>query len=54
MHIQGLLSEMQYNCFNKLITKESNWRVDAINPNGKHFGLDKCEIQSIATLMGIG
>jgi hypothetical protein len=26
-------------CFNTLITKESNWRVDAVNPNGKHFGL---------------
>jgi hypothetical protein len=34
-----IVSEIQYNCFNKLITKESNWRVDAINPNGKHFGL---------------
>jgi hypothetical protein len=21
------------------LIKESNWRVDAINPNGKHFGL---------------
>ena len=34
-----IVSEIQYNCFNKLITKESNWRVDAINPNGNHFGL---------------
>jgi hypothetical protein len=34
-----IVSEIQYNCFNKLITKESNWRVDAVNPNGKHFGL---------------
>jgi hypothetical protein len=39
MHTQGLLIEIQYNCFNKLITKEINWRVDAVNPNGKHFGL---------------
>ena len=29
----------QFQCFNMLITKESNWRVEAINPNGKHFGL---------------
>ena len=34
-----IVSEIQYNCFNKLITKESNWRVEAINPNGNHFGL---------------
>ena len=34
-----IISEIQYNCFNKLITKESNWRVEAINPNGNHFGL---------------
>jgi hypothetical protein len=26
-------------CFDILITKESNWRVEAINPNGNHFGL---------------
>ena len=35
----SIVSEIQYNCFNKLITKESNWRVEAINPNGNHFGL---------------
>ena len=29
----------EFQCFNTLITKESNWRVDAINPNGNHFGL---------------
>ena len=34
-----IVSEIQYNCFNKLVTKESNWRVEAINPNGNHFGL---------------
>jgi hypothetical protein len=34
-----IVSEIQYNCFNKLITKESNWRIEAINPNGNHFGL---------------
>ena len=34
-----IISYKQFQCFNKLITAESNWRVDAINPNGKHFGL---------------
>jgi hypothetical protein len=29
----------QFICFNKLINAESNWRVDAINPNGSHFGI---------------
>jgi len=29
----------EFQCFNTLITKESNWRVEAINPNGNHFGL---------------
>ena len=32
-----IISEIQYNCFNKLITKESNWRINAIN--GSHYGL---------------
>jgi hypothetical protein len=27
----------EFQCFNTLITKESNWRVDAIN--GSHYGL---------------
>lgn len=27
----------QFQCFNKLITKESNWRINAIN--GSHYGL---------------
>lgn len=34
-----IVNYKQFQCFNKLITVESNWRVDAINPNGKHFGL---------------
>jgi hypothetical protein len=29
----------EFQCFNLLITKESNWRIEAINPNGNHFGL---------------
>lgn len=34
-----IVNYKQFQCFNMLITKESNWRVGAINPNGKHFGL---------------
>jgi hypothetical protein len=34
-----IVNYKQFQCFNKLITAESNWRVEAINPNGKHFGL---------------
>ena len=32
-----IISYKEFQCFEKLITKESNWRVDAIN--GSHFGL---------------
>jgi hypothetical protein len=34
-----IISYKEFQCFEKLITKESNWRVEAINPNGNHFGL---------------
>jgi hypothetical protein len=34
-----IVNYKEFQCFNMLITKESNWRVEAINPNGKHFGL---------------
>ncbi len=34
-----ILNYKEFQCFNTLITKESNWRVEAINPNGNHFGL---------------
>ena len=34
-----IINYKEFQCFNQLITKESNWRVDAINPNGNHFGL---------------
>jgi len=34
-----IVNYKQFQCFNQLITKESNWRVEAVNPNGKHFGL---------------
>ena len=32
-----IISYKEFQCFEKLITKESNWRVEAIN--GSHFGL---------------
>ena len=34
-----IVNYKEFQCFNSLITKESNWRVEAINPNGNHFGL---------------
>jgi len=34
-----IINYKQFQCFNQLITRESNWRVEAINPNGNHFGL---------------
>jgi hypothetical protein len=32
-----IVNWQEFKCFEKLITKESNWRVEAIN--GSHFGL---------------
>ena len=32
-----IINYEQFNCFDALITKESNWRVDA--KNGSHYGL---------------
>jgi hypothetical protein len=34
-----IVNYKEFQCFNTLITKESNWRVEAINPNNNHFGL---------------
>ena len=34
-----IINYKEFQCFNILITKESNWRIEAINPNGNHFGL---------------
>jgi len=34
-----IVNWQEMKCFDILITKESNWRVEAINPNGNHFGL---------------
>ena len=32
-----IINDKQYQCFHSLITKESNWRVDA--KNGSHYGI---------------
>ena len=32
-----IVKDSEYQCFHKLITKESNWRVNAVN--GSHYGL---------------
>ena len=42
----------QFICFNKLINAESNWRVDAINPNGKHFGIGQMKNPKYRNLDG--
>jgi hypothetical protein len=34
-----IVNEIQYHCFRDLIHAESRWNLNAINPNGKHFGL---------------
>jgi hypothetical protein len=34
-----IINWQEMKCFDILITKESNWRIEAINPNGNHFGL---------------
>ena len=32
-----IINYKQFQCFNQLITKESNWRINAVN--GSHYGL---------------
>ena len=34
-----IVNYKEFQCFHYLIQRESNWRVEAINPNGNHFGL---------------
>jgi hypothetical protein len=34
-----IVNYKEFQCFVYLINRESNWRVEAINPNGLHFGL---------------
>jgi hypothetical protein len=45
-----IVSEIQYKCFNELITKESNWRIDAIN--GSHYGLGQMKNPKYRNLDG--
>ena len=45
-----IINDEQYQCFHKLITKESNWRVNA--KNGSHYGIGQMRNKRYATLDG--
>ena len=45
-----LVNDEQYQCFYKLITKESNWRVNA--KNGSHYGIGQMRNIKYKTLDG--
>ena len=45
-----LVNDVQYQCFNNLITKESNWRVNA--KNGSHYGIGQMRNKRYAKLDG--
>ena len=45
-----LVNDEQYQCFHKLITKESNWRVDARNKS--HYGIGQMRNKRYAKLDG--
>ena len=45
-----LVSMEQFSCFEALITRESNWRVDA--KNGSHYGLGQMKNQTYRRLDG--
>ena len=45
-----LINDEQYQCFHRLITKESNWRVDA--RNGSHYGIGQMRNKRYAKLDG--
>ena len=45
-----LVNDEQYQCFHKLITKESNWRVDA--RNGSHYGIGQMRNKRYGKLDG--
>ena len=47
-----IVNYKEFQCFNMLITRESNWRVEAINPNGKHFGLGQMRNSKYQNLDG--
>ena len=45
-----LINDEQYQCFHRLITKESNWRVEA--KNGSHYGIGQMRNKRYAKLDG--
>ena len=45
-----LVNDEQYQCFDRLITKESNWRVDA--RNGSHYGIGQMRNKRYGKLDG--
>ena len=45
-----IVNDSQYQCFYKLITKESNWRVTA--KNGSHFGIGQMRNTTYKNLDG--
>lgn len=45
-----IINYKQFQCFNKLITKESSWRVDA--RNGSHYGLGQMRNKRYKALDG--
>ena len=45
-----IINDKQYQCFHSLITKESNWRVDA--KNGSHYGIGQMRNKRYAKLDG--
>ena len=45
-----LINDEQYQCFHKLITKESNWRVEA--RNGSHYGIGQMRNKRYGKLDG--
>ena len=45
-----IINYEQFQCFNKLITKESNWRINAVN--GSHYGLGQMRNKNYRNLDG--
>ena len=45
-----LINDEQYQCFHRLITKESNWRVNA--KNGSHYGIGQMRNKRYGKLDG--
>jgi hypothetical protein len=45
-----IIDYKEFQCFNKIITKESRWRIDAVN--GSHYGLGQMRNKKYRTLDG--